>query len=64
MEGRKLRKSTEHVNSHYGEGVSALVGKRRWDCPASLRSQESQRLGKYYAINPHGPGLPWKRLQR
>lgn len=64
LEGRRFRKSTEHVNSPCGEGVTDLIGKRRQHFPVSLKSQESRRLGKYYAIDPHGPGLPWKRVQR
>lgn len=64
LEGRRFRKSAEHVNSPCGEGVTDLIGKRRQHFPVSLRSQESQRLGKYYAIDPHGPGLPRKRVQR
>lgn len=63
VEGKRLRKNTEHGNSHYGKGVIDLIGKRRQHCPASLRSQENQRVGKYCAMNPHDPGLPWKSAE-
>lgn len=64
-EGRSLRKSTEHVTSCFGRRGEGSDLEKEGGLPCIFKVPGKPESWKVlYAINPHGPGLPQKRLQR